>query len=234
MIDAKGIAARNVRIRFRSILLLFFAGLAVSFLAVAVCAAYHVPQFSSLASVAAGDLTWILGYQILAEDRDWVSLRARFSVVRSSILWACAALAVTPTLVLIAIVKVLTWTGVDLPPLPAPDFLLGKPGWLPATFLIIVFIAPAAEELMIRGLLLDWLRQMMAVWPAILISALVFGLLHGIALQSGVTGWLQFGIRTAFGILAAHLAVRYRSLRPSFVLHAANNCFVLVASGFAT
>ena len=111
---------------------------------------------------------------------------------------------------------------------------MGGQGWLPAVFLVVVIIGPAAEELMVRGLLLDWLRQKMAVWPAILVSALVFGLLHGIALHAGPSGWLQFGYRILLGILTAYLTARYQSLRPSFVFHATNNCFVVIASGFAS
>jgi membrane protease YdiL (CAAX protease family) len=233
MIDAQGIAAINPRIRFGSILLLFFAGSALSVFALILCAAYDVPaNAGSLVAIAVADSSWIGGYQLLAYDRDWVSLRDRFATVRSSILWACAAGGIALILVLAAISKFLTWAGIELPPLPAPDFGTGDPRWLPAVFLVIVIIAPVAEELMVRGLLLDWLRQKMPVWPAILTSALVFGLLHGIALHSGASGWLQLGYRIGLGILGAYLAVRYQSLRPSFVLHATNNCVAVIASGF--
>jgi membrane protease YdiL (CAAX protease family) len=234
MLDAQGIAALEPRIRFGSILLLFFGGSAVSVLAVILCAAYHAPAFSrSLAALAVADLCWIWGYQLLSEDRDWVSLRGRFSKVRSRILWACVAGAIAPIALFLATIKILMWSGIDLPPLLASEFLTGGLHWLPVVFLVVVIIAPAAEELMVRGLLLDWLRQKMPVWPAILTSALVFGLLHGIALQSGPSGWLQLGYRIGLGILGAYLAVRYRSLRPSFVLHATNNCVAVIASVFA-
>jgi membrane protease YdiL (CAAX protease family) len=233
--DAQGIAAADLRIRFKSILLLFFGGSAVSLLAVVLCAAYDAPPTArALVAIAVADLSWIWGYQLLAEDRSWVSLRARFSTVRSSILWACVAGAIVPILVFFATIKILIWSGINLPPLPPPNYLLGGMGWLPAVFLVVVIIGPGAEELMIRGLLLDWLRQKMAVWPAILISALVFGLLHGIAFHSGATGWLQLGYRIGLGIVTAYLAVRYQSLRPSFVLHATNNTVVVIASGFLT
>ena len=232
-VDAQGIAALDLRIRFRSILLLFIAGLVVSFICGVLCAVFKAPAFAvSLVAVAVADLSWIWGYQLLSRERDWVSLRARFSNVRSTVLWACVAGALAPILVFSATVKILMWSGINLPPIPSPEYLAGGPGWVPAMFLVVVIIGPAAEELMVRGLLLDWLRQKMAVWPAILISALVFGLLHGIALHSGATGWLQLGYRIALGILAAYLAVRYQSLRPSFVLHATNNCVVVIASGF--
>jgi membrane protease YdiL (CAAX protease family) len=233
MLDAQGIAALGPRIRFGSILLLFLTGLAVSTFAAILCAAHHAPAFAlSLVAVAVADLCWIWGYQLLSEDRDWVSLRGRFSKVRSRVLWACVAGAIAPILLFVATIKILMWSGIELPPLLAADLLTGGPHWLPVVFLVVVIIGPAAEELMVRGLLLDWLRQKMPVWPAILISALVFGLLHGIAFHSGASGWLQLGYRIGLGILGAYLAVRYHSLRPSFVLHATNNCVVVIASGF--
>jgi membrane protease YdiL (CAAX protease family) len=233
MSDAQGIAALEPRIRFGSILLLFFVGLGVAIFAVALSAAFEAPAFArGLLALAVGDLCWIWGYQLLSEDRGWVSLRGRFSKVRSRVLWACVAGAIAPMLLFVATIKILMWSGIELPPLPASDLLMGGLHWLPVVFLVIVIIGPAAEELMVRGLLLDWLRQKMPVWPAILTSALVFGLLHGIALHSGASGWLQLGYRSGLGILGAYLAVRYQSLRPSFVLHATNNCVVVIASGF--
>jgi membrane protease YdiL (CAAX protease family) len=230
MIDAKGIAALDLRIRFGSILLLFLAGVAVSLFALVLCIAYDAsPSARSLVAIAVADLTWIWGYQLMAEDRSWASLRARFSPVQPKILWACAAGAIALILVLFAIAKLLMWAGIELPSLPGTDFETGNQSWLPAVFLVIVIIAPAAEELMVRGLLLDWLRQKMKVWPAILTSALVFGLLHGIALHSGLSGWLQFGFRVTGGILTAYLAVQFQSLRPSLVFHVTNNGFAVIA-----
>jgi membrane protease YdiL (CAAX protease family) len=229
--DAHGLAAWDLRIRFGGILLLFFGGLVVSLIAGLLCMAYHVPVVAtSLVVVSVQDLAWIFGYRLLAHERDWVRLDARFSRVQSRTLWACAALAVAQILIFTVIAKILIWCGVNLQELPTPDFLGGGLRWLPVVFLVIAIIGPAAEELLFRGLLLDWLRQKMPLWPAILTSALIFGLTHGIAVHGGATGWLQFGFRIVLGISCAYLAARYRSLRPSFVLHAVNNCFVVLAS----
>ena len=147
MLDAQGIAALDPRIRFGSILLLFFAGLAVSVLAVIMCAAYGVPAFArSLAALAVADLCWIWGYQLLSEDRSWVSLRGRFSKVRSRILWACVAGAIAPIALFVATIKILMWSGIDLPPLPAPEFLTGGLHWLPVVFLVVVIVATASPS----------------------------------------------------------------------------------------
>jgi membrane protease YdiL (CAAX protease family) len=235
MIDAQGIAALDRRIRFGSILLLFLAGLGLSLVALLFCDVFGVPSTAStLVTVAVADLSYVGDYQLLAHDRDWLSLRTRFAPVRSSILWASAAGAILLFLGLVAIAKFLTSAGIELPPLPDPGFATTDVHWLPALFLVIAIIGPAGEELMTRGLFLDWLRQNMPLWPAILISALVFGLMHGIALHSGVSGWLQFGYRIVVGIVTACLAVRFQSLRPAFVFHATHNGFLVIASVFAT
>ena len=225
----------DLRIRFGSILLLFFAGLGLSLLALLFCAALGMPSIArTLIAVAVADLSCVGGYQLLAYDRGWLSLGTRFATVRASILRASAAGGILLILLLAAIARFLTWVGIELPPLPDSDFATGDLRWLPALFLVIAIIAPAAEELMNRGLLLDWLRQKMPLWPAILISALVFGLMHGIALHSGVSGWLQFGYKTMLGIVMACMTVRYRSLLPSFVFHATHNAFLVIASLFVT
>jgi membrane protease YdiL (CAAX protease family) len=235
MIDAQGIAALDRRIRFGSILLLFFAGLGLSLIALLFCDIFGMPSnLSTLVTVAVADLSYVGGYQLLAYDRDWLSLRTRFATVRSSILWASALGAILLFLVFVAIAKFLTWQGIELTPLPPPDFPTGNLHWLPAELLVIAIIGPAAEELMARGLFLDWLQQKIPLWPAILISALVFGLMHGVALHSGVSGWLVLGYRIAIGIVTACLAVRYQSLRPAFVFHATHNGFLVIASAFAT
>jgi membrane-anchored glycerophosphoryl diester phosphodiesterase (GDPDase) len=114
MIDAKGIAALDLRIRFGSILLLFLAGVAVSLFALVLCIAYDAsPSARSLVAIAVADLTWIWSYQLMAED-----------------------------LVLFAIAKLLMWAGIELSSLPGTDFETGNQSWLPAVFLVIVIIAP--------------------------------------------------------------------------------------------
>jgi hypothetical protein len=44
----------------------------------------------------------------------------------------------------------------------------------------LVGSVPLGEELLFRGLLLDWLKQKVAAWQAVPISSLIFALLHSI------------------------------------------------------
>ena len=85
-------------------------------------------------------------------------------------------------------------------------------------------VAPLAEELLFRGALFGWLRRRLPAWPAILVSAVLFGAVHispilmpaGFILGVGL-GWLR---------------ERTGSILPGLVFHIANNA-VVVAVTFA-
>ncbi len=56
---------------------------------------------------------------------------------------------------------------------------------------------PFIEEVVFRGFLVDWLRRRLLPWPAVVVGAVVFGLIHGlvaalpIAVIGLVAGWLR-------------------------------------------
>jgi membrane protease YdiL (CAAX protease family) len=158
------------------------------------------------------------------------NLRARFASVPVKALWLGASAAIALIALFVCVFEVLRWMGVELKPIPPTDLLKGGPKSLPFVFILIVILAPAAEELLCRGPLLDWLRQRVPVAPSIMIAGVIFGLMHGISVHSGTSGWLQLGYRMALGVISGIFAVRYRSLQPSFVLHAVNNCVVVIVA----
>ena len=80
-------------------------------------------------------------------------------------------------------------------------------------------VAPICEELIYRKFLLGSMRAM-GETPAILISSLIFGLAHG--------NFDQFAYATLSGMVFAILAVRYKSIIPTILLHIANNLLVSV------
>jgi len=219
------------RIGLPSILLLFFGGLLAAVVAYFACLAFEVPRFAGqLISAIVNDGYWLAHYQIQAHGRGWPNLRARFTAVPQKALLLGGGAAIALIAVFIAAFEVLRWMGVELKPIPTTDLLKGGPKSLPFIFILLVILAPAAEELLCRGLLLDWLRQRMAVVPSIIIAGVIFGLMHGISVHSGTTGWLQLGYRMALGVISGIFAVRYRSLLPCLVLHAVNNCVVVIAA----
>lgn len=81
-------------------------------------------------------------------------------------------------------------------------------------------VAPVCEELIYRKLLLGSMRPM-GDTPAILISSLIFGLAHG--------NFDQFAYAVFSGMIFGIIAVRYKSIIPTILLHVANNLLVSVS-----
>ena len=87
------------------------------------------------------------------------------------------------------------------------------------TLIFTAFVAPIFEEIIYRHLLLRSLKPI-GDTPAIIISALVFGLAHGT--------FDQFAYAFLSGIIFGLMAVRYDTIIPGMVLHLINNFFVTV------
>lgn len=87
------------------------------------------------------------------------------------------------------------------------------------TLIFTAFVAPVFEEIIYRHLLLRSLKPI-GDTPAIIISALVFGLAHG--------NFDQFAYAFLSGIIFGLMAVRYDTIIPGMVLHLINNFFVTV------
>jgi membrane protease YdiL (CAAX protease family) len=172
--------------------------------------------------------SFIIGYHWLSQEQEWDSLRARFSPVAKKTL-ILSALGAVALIVFIATVGwILRWAGIKLKDVPSAIEL---ETWtqLPFALLLIAVVGPLAEELLFRGLLLDWLRQKMNVWRAAVILSLVFALLHDNGFASGAVGWLAFSDRFLLGLAASALAIKYHSLRPSFAMHATLNGIACIA-----
>lgn len=93
-----------------------------------------------------------------------------------------------------------------------------------AMFFAIAIAAPVVEELLFRGLLQNALAKYVPIWGAILLSSLLFALVH---LQPyAVPGLMSLSI--AFG----YLYHRTGSLRTNIILHMANNVLALVMTQF--
>ena len=75
--------------------------------------------------------------------------------------------------------------------------------------------APLVEEILCRGLILGELRRSAHPWVAISLSALAFAFIHG--------NVYQFVFTLPLGILLGYLAVKFDSIWPSVLVHAAFN-----------
>jgi membrane protease YdiL (CAAX protease family) len=93
-----------------------------------------------------------------------------------------------------------------------------------ASVAVVSLIAPFSEELLFRGLVYRWLAGWRGQVFAVVISAVIFGLLHGQFLihpdAQGLVASIELIIA---GAVLAYLAVRSGSLRTSFATHAAYN-----------
>ena len=81
-----------------------------------------------------------------------------------------------------------------------------------ATLLNSVLFAPFFEELVFRGVFYGTLRTRLSVWPALILSSILFTVWHGYNLEGSVSIFLS-------GLLFAYLYERSRSLIPPMLLH---------------
>jgi membrane protease YdiL (CAAX protease family) len=87
-----------------------------------------------------------------------------------------------------------------------------------AAALLVSVVAPIAEEFFFRGFFFAALRNWKGVWPAAIITGLVFGSIHIGSAETALLLPLAF-----FGFVLCVLRERTGSLFPCIVLHSANN-----------
>jgi membrane protease YdiL (CAAX protease family) len=80
-------------------------------------------------------------------------------------------------------------------------------------FFAAIIVAPVGEELVFRGYLLNLWMARHGVWPAVIFSTLLFGVLH----------WERTLFAIPLGFILACVYLRYDSLWPGIFLHAAYN-----------
>ena len=89
-----------------------------------------------------------------------------------------------------------------------------------AAFFVIVISAPILEEILFRGIILDGYLKNYKPWQGIIVSALLFALLHGNLAQ----GIGAFGM----GILFGWVYWKTNSIIPGMLLHFINNSVAFI------
>lgn len=84
-----------------------------------------------------------------------------------------------------------------------------------ATLIASVLVAPFCEEVFFRGFVFMGLLRSMPLWPAIVLSALIFAVAHADP--------ASFAVLFVIGLALAYLRWRTRSLWPGIFLHLLNN-----------
>lgn len=85
------------------------------------------------------------------------------------------------------------------------------------SFILMIIAAPVLEELIFRGIILDGLLKNYSPIKSILISSLLFGLVH-------LNPW-QFVTGFILGIFSGWVYYKTRSLLPSIIIHAVVNLY---------
>jgi membrane protease YdiL (CAAX protease family) len=92
------------------------------------------------------------------------------------------------------------------------------------SFVAVVLAAPITEELLYRGVGLSLLQARTATPVAVAVTALLFGLGHGLVLSLAAFVW--------FGIVIALVRLRTDSIYPAFIVHGAFNAIGMIAPLF--
>lgn len=95
----------------------------------------------------------------------------------------------------------------------------------PALLVALALIPAVSEELAFRGVVLSLFRARLRVMPAVLLSALFFGLLHASLFRLLPTA--------ALGLLLAFIAVRTRWILPGLVAHFSHNALVVLLARYS-
>lgn len=111
---------------------------------------------------------------------------------------------------------------VDASKLSNGDLLTSAgPDWVPVIGLLAMLCAPLAEELCFRGLMLNVLSARFGVIAGVLVSSIVFGLMH---VQDSVASTIYTcGATGVVGLLLAILVTKTRRLGTSILAHAMYN-----------
>ncbi|HKK50875.1 MAG TPA: CPBP family glutamic-type intramembrane protease [Myxococcota bacterium] len=99
--------------------------------------------------------------------------------------------------------------------------------WLPLIWLSVCVLAPLAEEILYRGLVLPaWARSWLGPSGASVAISMLWAISH---VQYRLSYMIEIFV---LGLVLSWLRLRYRSLAPCLALHASNNALAMTISAF--
>ena len=187
----------------------FFAGLSLPF--PHDWSAFATQTFVTLMAFIA---TPALLMAVMLTTRPSHTLMIRWSGYKPLLAAAALALCLHPTATALALVVRYLYPVSDAAIEPIKQLLAGAPStW---HLVLLMAVLPAiCEELAFRGFILSGLRHLGKSWQAIALSALFFGVAHGVIQQSILA--------SLFGLVLGFIAIRTQSILPCMVFHASHN-----------
>jgi len=92
--------------------------------------------------------------------------------------------------------------------------------------LTAVLVAPVVEETFFRGYLYPVIARSLGIGPGVVITGMLFGLLHAIQLWGG---WWQIALLVLVGIVFTFVRARSRTVLASYILHVSYNSLQVIA-----
>lgn len=89
--------------------------------------------------------------------------------------------------------------------------------------LTAVILAPLTEDTIFRGYVLEMFNERSKKWTAIIISSLIFAIIHFQFFGPGLTVYMLF-----WSILTGYLYVRFNNIYPSLLFHGLNNVWAYI------
>ncbi len=122
---------------------------------------------------------------------------------------ALAAVGIAPTLYLVVTLVLSSLPEAWMESYAEAAASLDNPGVV--SFIATALVAPVAEEVVFRGLMLSRLRRAMPGWLALVLSAAIFGVCHGHPV------WITYAF--LLGLVFGGMTLRSGSILPSMLAH---------------
>lgn len=89
--------------------------------------------------------------------------------------------------------------------------------------LTAVILAPLTEDTIFRGYIVEMFNERMGKWTTIILSSLIFALIHLQFFGPGLTIYML-----VWSVLTCFLYVKFNSIYPSLIFHALNNIWAYI------
>ncbi|MGX4592816.1 CPBP family intramembrane glutamic endopeptidase [Leuconostoc sp. JNUCC 76] len=97
-----------------------------------------------------------------------------------------------------------------------------------AMVIYAMFLAPVVEELVFRGLILNYFFRKSWWWANIILSGVVFALPHMDTIPTNLADTLSYGIYASMGMVLAYVYKKTGNLKNSITVHMLNNVITMI------